>query len=216
MTDNEGATNTDTTTCVITQPNRPPTKPIITGPTNGTKNTMYTYTALSTDADNDTIQYTFNWGDPISLPQSSGFLPNGTSFTLNHSWTAAGRYDVTVTVTDNQTESSSKITVYIDAVQTGDIGYLLDNDGDGIYDAFYSDVSKQITTVQKKDGNYNIDSDGDGDWDYTYNATNGLTSSYQEQEKTPGFEIVFIIGAIALVMFWKRKRKTVISTKNIL
>ena len=75
--------------------------------------------------------------------------------------------------------SSSKITVYIDAKQTGDIGYLLDNDGDGIYDAFYSDVSKQITTVQKKDGNYNIDSDGDGDWDYTFNTTKGLTS-YQE------------------------------------
>jgi hypothetical protein len=52
--------------------------------------------------------------------------------------------------------------VYIDALQVGDIGYLLDNDGDGTYDAFYSDVLKQITSVEKKNGNYNIDSNGDG------------------------------------------------------
>ncbi|VVB60063.1 PKD domain protein [uncultured archaeon] len=207
VTDNEGAINTDTTTCVITQPNRLPTTPIITGPTNGTKNTMYTYTALSTDADNDTIQYTFNWGDPLSTSQLSGFLPNGSAYTVNHNWTVAGRYEVTVTVTDNQTTSSSNITVYIDAVQAGGVGYLLDNNGDGIYDTFYSDVLKQITTVQKKNGNYNIDSDGNGNWDLTYNTTNGLTSSYQEQGKTPGFEIVIIIGAIALVMLWKRKKK---------
>jgi hypothetical protein len=101
---------------VITQPNRPPTAPIITGPTNGTKNTMYTYTAFSTDADNDTIHYTFDWGEPVS--PSSGFLPNGSSFTVNHSWATPGRYNLTVTVTDNQTESSSKITVFINTVKT--------------------------------------------------------------------------------------------------
>jgi len=204
VTDNEGATNTDTITCVVKQPNRPPTEPIITGPTSGTKNTMYTYTALSTDADNDTIQYTFDWGD--SLSQSSGFLPNATNYTVNHSWTAAGRYSVTVTVNDNLTESSSNITVYIDALQTRGVGYLLDNDADGIYDVFYSDEKKQTMTIQKKDDSYLIDSDGDGDWDYTYNATNGLTD-YTEPPNTPGFEIIIIIGAIALVMFWKRKRR---------
>jgi len=35
------------------------------------------------------------------------------------------------------------------------------------YDAFYSDVSKQLSIVEKKDANYNIDSDGNGEWDYT-------------------------------------------------
>jgi PKD repeat protein len=205
VTDDDGATHTDTTTCVIIQPNRPPTTPIISGPTNGTKNTMYTFTAVSTDADNDTIKYTFNWGDPVSLSQSSGFLPNGTSFTVNHSWATAGRYNVTVTTTDNQTEPSSKITVYIDAEQTGDIGYLLDNDGNGIYDAFYSDVSKQITEVQKKDDNYLIDSNGDGNTDYVYNTDHGLTT-YQTS-KTPGFELAFFFCAIAVaIIVWGKKR----------
>jgi hypothetical protein len=211
VTDNEGATNTETTTCMITQPNRPPTKPIITGPINGTKNTKYTYIALSTDADNNTIQYTFDWGD--SLSQSSGFLTNGTSFTVNHSWIAAGRYNVTVTVTDNKTTSYSKITVCIDAEQTGDIGYLLDNNGDGIYDTFYSNISKQTTTVQKKDGTYNIDSNGDGTWDYTFDAIKGLTS-YQEPPKKPGYEFIIVIGAMALVFIWERKSEKKIGSKK--
>jgi len=199
VTDNEGATNTDTTTCLITQQNRLPTIPIITGPTNGTKNTMYSYTVISTDADNDTLQYTFNWGDPLSTPQSSSYLPNGTSFKTNHSWASAGRYNITVTVTDNHTTSSSKITVYIDAKQTGDIGYLLDNNGDGIYDAFYSDELQEILAIQEKDGSYTIDSDGDGDLDYTYNATNGLTE-YQTPLKPSGIEPVVLIGIIVVIV----------------
>jgi PKD repeat protein len=204
--DNVGATNTDTTKCMISQVNnRPPTKPFITGPITGTKNTIYTYTAVSTDADNNTLQYTFDWGDLISTPQLSGFLPNGSGFTQSHSWEAAGRYDVIVTVTDNQTESSSNIIVYIDAVQARQVGYLLDNNSDGTYDAFYSDELKQITKVEKKDDGYLIDSDGDGDTDYHYNTAQGLTA-YTEPEKTPGFELIIVIGAIALVFLWKRKR----------
>jgi PKD repeat protein len=205
VTDNKGATNTDTTTCVITQPNRPPIPPTITGPVNGTKNTLYTYTVVSTDPDNDTIQYTIDWGDPLSLYQLSGFLPNGSVFTVNHSWVAAGRFNITVTVTDNHTTSSSTITVYIDAIQTGSIGYLLDNSSDEIYDAFYSDVSKQITPVQEQNGKYSIDSDGDGDWDFTFDAIKGLTV-YQES-KTPGFEFVFVLWAMMILFFWEQRLK---------
>jgi len=207
VTDNEGATNNDTIRCMISQiNNRPPTKPTITGPRNGTKNIIYTYSAASTDVDNDTIQYIFDWDDPLSMSQYSGFLPNNTSFITNHSWPAAGRYEITVTVTDNQTENSSKIIIYIDSVQISEIGYLLDNDSDGTYDAFYSYFLEGITTVQKKNGNYDIDSDGNGVWDCTYNITNRLISFYQEKEKTPGFEIVFIISAITVVILWKRQR----------
>jgi PKD repeat protein len=199
VTDNKGATNKDTSISVITQPNRPPTTPTITGSINGTKNTIYTYTAVSIDADNDSIRYAFDWGDPLSFNQLSGFLPNGSVFTINHSWAAAGRYKVTVTVTDNHTTSSSTITVYIDAVQTGDIGYLLDNNNDGIYDAFYSDASKQITTVQEQNGNYTIDSDGDGDWDYIFSSTNELALS---QHLPPDIGLIFISGTLVLVSIW--------------
>jgi PKD repeat protein len=113
VTDNEGATNTTTTSCVIIQPNRPPTKPTITGTIFGTTNTTYMYTAFSTDPDNDSIMYTFDWDDSVS--QSSEFVPSGTSIAMNHSWTTPGQYTLTVTVTDNQTESSSQIVITIEA-----------------------------------------------------------------------------------------------------
>jgi len=38
---------------------------------------------VSTDEDNDTIKYTFDWDDDTT--DESRFLPNGTSFTINHS-----------------------------------------------------------------------------------------------------------------------------------
>jgi PKD repeat protein len=202
VTDNEGATDTDTTNCIIKQPNRAPITPTTTGPTNGTKNTLYNYTALSNDADNDTIKYTFNWGDTNS--QSSSFLPNATNYTTNHSWTTAGRYKVTVTVTDNQLTSSLEITVYIDAIQTGEIGYLIDNNTDGRYDAFYSDELQQTLAIQEKSGSYNIDNNGDKKWDYTYSATKGLTVY---KEPSPGFEIIILLCAITVsILLWKKKR----------
>ncbi len=204
VTDDDGATNTDTTTCVIAQPNRPPTQPIITGPTNGTKNTVSLYAAVSTDADNDTIQYTFDWGD--SVVQPSRFLPSSTSYTVNHSWTAAGRYRITVIATDNHTVSSSELIVYIDALQANGIGYLLDNNSDGVYDAIYSDVLQQTLSIQREDGSYHIDSDGDGEWDYTYTATNGFVA-YKGPPGTYGFEIIVALIALALYLFWRRKPK---------
>jgi PKD repeat protein len=195
VTDDSGATNTDTTTCVIRQTNRPPVKPVIQGPTSGTKNTMYTYTVASTDPDNDLLQYTFQWAGSIS--QSSGFISSGMNYSVNHNWNTAGRYNLTVTVTDNHTESSSKITIYIDTVQTRGAGYLLDNDGDGLYDAFYSDETHQTIPTQRNGDRYLIDKDGDGQWDYVYSAINGLTS-YEAPRKTPGFELVIILLAIAV------------------
>jgi len=209
VTDNDGATDIDTTTCIITQPNRQPTPPVITGPTNGTRNTLYTYTVHSTDADNDSIRYTFDWGDALSAPESSGFLPSGANFSLNHSWETAGRYTITISVTDTKTTTlpSSDYTVFIDAKQIAGLGYLLDNNSDGTYDAFYSDSSKQITSVEKKDGNYLIDSDGNGVSDLSYNEMTGNTSSYEEEKGIPGFELIPLIGALIIAIALRRRKK---------
>jgi PKD domain/Bacterial Ig domain len=220
--DADGPADNDSVLCMIKILNRPPINPIITGPTNGTKNMMYSYTVVSTDADNDTIHYTCNWGDSHS--QSSGFLQNGSSLIMNHTWMNKGRYDVTVTVTDNQTVSSSKITVYIDAVQTGDIGYLLDNNSDGIYDAFHNNTTSKDTIVGKTGSYYLIDNNGDNEWEYTFDVIKGLMP-YQRL-KIQGFQsilfifammyqpviplvfmIFILISVIIFIMFWKRKRK---------
>ena len=104
VTDNQKATDTTTiSVMIIQQPNRPPTKPTITGPTNGTTNTLYNYTVLATDPDNDTIRYSIAWGDETLSIDYSPFLPSGTPFTFNHRWTAPGQYILMISVIDNQT-----------------------------------------------------------------------------------------------------------------
>ena len=203
VTDNDNATDSDTTTVVIRVQNKSPSNPTIDGPPAGHKNINYSYTVRSTDANNDTIKYTFHWND--STIESSEFLSNGTSWTRNHSWTTAGKCIITVTATDNQTNSSSEKTIWIDAVSVDDIGYLIDIDGDGIYNSFHNETNGKETSLGQKDGDYLIDSDGDGKWDYAFDATKGLTP-YQ-QPKTPGFELIFIIVAITFMLLWKRKRK---------
>ena len=167
------------------------------------KNTMYTFTTVSTDPDNDSLRYTFQWDDSNS--ESRWNISSGKNCSVNHSWNSAGRYYLTVCVNDSLNENSSKIIIYIDGIQTRGAGYLLDNDGDGLYDAFYSDETHQTVSVQRNADTYLIDKDGDGTWDYVYNATYGLTS-YVEPRKTPGFELVFVLCAATVAMFlWKKR-----------
>ena len=112
VTDNEGATNDSETSVLVIQPNSPPSNPEINGHTKGKKDSDYTYTAVSSDNDNDSIKYIFDWGDGTS--NESEFLPNGTIFAITHKWTSTGSYTLKVTANDNQTISSSELTVVIE------------------------------------------------------------------------------------------------------
>lgn len=113
--DDQNATNSTTTTCQINRHNKAPTIPTITGPRNGTTNITYTFTVLSTDPENDTIRYTISWDDETLDTTTSDFLPNNTSFTYSHIWMTPGVYNITVIVTDNQTESTAQFSITIEA-----------------------------------------------------------------------------------------------------
>jgi hypothetical protein len=78
---------------------------------------------------------------------SSIFLPSGTPYNFSHRWTTAGKYIITATVTDNQTHSYSEKIVWIDAISLTDTGYLIDVDGDGLYDFFYNEATSQQIPV---------------------------------------------------------------------
>jgi len=195
--DNAGAEDTDETTAVITKANRIPTAPDVDGPQTGTQNTEYTYTAVSTDGDNDTIQYHFAWDDGTN--NITEFVPNGTAVTQSHMWTAAGKYTIKVLAFDNQTPSYvTHYTVLIDALLIEDIGYITDNNSDGTYDTFHGD---DIDTELGKEGSkYLIDSNGDGKWNYTYSLVEGL-SVYEESEdiEIPWIMVVGIVIALAII-----------------
>ncbi|MCK4365888.1 MAG: PKD domain-containing protein [Thermoplasmatales archaeon] len=216
VTDDGDATDEDTIQVVISQPNNPPTAPDVDGPQTGTQNTVYTYTAVSTDGDNDKIRYTFDWGDGTT--KTTDFYANNTEVTETHNWSAAGAYTVTVIASDNATESgTTSLLVLIDAMAVGDIGYLLDTNGDGTYNSFKSTETGGTTDSDKQDdGAYYIDSDGTEGWDWVYDPVTDTLTEYaeggvcaQEEDNTMWYVAAILIISIILIivyLFAKKKK----------
>lgn len=205
---NNNSTDTDQINITISNKiNNPPTKPIITCTNIGTQNTTITLTIVSTDLDNDYLQYNISWGDLQKT--SSEFLSSGVTAHTSHKWSNAGIYTITAYAFDNKTKSeTTSFTILIDVYFVTKIGYLLDTNSDGSYDIFhYNNTGLETKTKQTKDG-YLLDYNNDGQWDHIYNLTSGSLSSYYEEnntEKTAGFEIILIVFAITLILLWKRR-----------
>ena len=209
VTDDVGDTDTDSITVQIDVTNTDPMKPLVNGITKGHQNIEYVYTAVSTDSDNDSLCYIFDWGDNSGII-TTDYINSGTVTEQTHAWNSAGEYTISVTANDDKTYSeSTQLTILIDVLYVGDIGYLIDDNSDNIYDSFYINVTGvEIAVEYQDDGTYLIDIDGDDKWDYIYDHVAGV-SVYQnddEEERTPGFEIIIAISAIAIFLFWKRKK----------
>lgn len=75
-------------TITITIPNRPPTTPVVSGPSTGSKGVSLTFTAEGADPDGDAWGYRFDWGDghwsEFSQPRT-----NNTSESQSHTYTTA-------------------------------------------------------------------------------------------------------------------------------
>lgn len=207
VTDDDGGTDTDTVTVRIAIANNVPTKPLVRGRTIGSQNMQYRYTAISTDEDNDDICYIFNWGDETTT--TSEFLSTGMTCTEHHRWTSAGEYTIEVQAYDNKTYSNiAQLTVAIDIFYVGEIGYLIDNDSDEIYDHFYNNATGETITVEKQaDGTYLIDSDGDGEWDYSFDLESLADYQAEEKKGTPGFELLIVFVSLALIMLWRKRKR---------
>ena len=207
VTDNLGASNEDKTIAEITVPNRVPSAPLVDGPEEGTQNFEYSFTAMSTDEDNDTIRYHFDWDDGTT--NITEFLPNGTETMQMHIWIAADIYTISVQAYDNNTLSSAtNHVILIDAHIIEDIGYITDDDVDGTYGTFHGE--KINTDLGLDGGKYLIDINGDGNWNYTYDMVEGLAVYDKELE----FEIpwIYVIGLLGLILiiaitviFYKKK-----------
>ncbi len=201
VTDDTGATGTDTISVEVGTANWPPTKPVIDGTRRGTKNQTYTYTLYATDADNDFLQYTVLWGD--GTQNTSLFLPNGTTWSLSHSWNRSGKYRVVAKATDNTTDSEQTARdVFIDVSFITNLGFLFDTNDDGQIDSFYINDTGKITRVQRlNDGGYYLDTDNDGKWNYLYNPNSGSLTPLSMGVTTIENQWFFIlIIAIAIII----------------
>jgi chitodextrinase len=217
VTDDGGKTDTSTTYAQILDiPNSPPNKPDVSGPSTGTQKQAYEFSAQSTDPDNDTIRYIFEWGDGTNT--TTDLLPNGTKTEQTHSWTAAGIYTISIHAEDefNATSKKVELTILIDTHYCEDLGYLIDENGDGTYDNFYCNQTGNKTTTGYKDKKYLINIDQDSEWEYTYSMETGLEAykgSVEEKGDSPLTIILIVIAIIVIVIiivmliFIKGKKK---------
>jgi hypothetical protein len=204
--DDDGATDTDTAPITIREFNNPPTTPDISGPQAGSKNIDYEYTAVSTDADDDTIQYLFDWDDGTNT--TTDFYANGTAVSVSHNWSTWGFYTLSVTAYDDQNAASDmkEYAVLIDVIWVKDIGYLIDTDSDGTYDSFYSNETGSETAPEKQDdGTYLINSDGIEGWDWVYDPETDTLTPYSapsepEEDWTWLLYILIIVIIILLLI----------------
>jgi hypothetical protein len=96
---------------VIIYLNKPPSAPIIKGPTNGIAGVEYEYTFNSTDDDNDEVTYYINWGDDTD--DIIGPYPSGVEAPAKHTWTSEGSYIIQARTQDEYGEYSDPGTLEV-------------------------------------------------------------------------------------------------------
>jgi hypothetical protein len=70
-----------------------PHAPVITGPTSGHNNTVYNYTIVATDPENQDLSYQVDWGDGIVDPWY-GPVPCNTTILRSHTWKSQGTFTI--------------------------------------------------------------------------------------------------------------------------
>jgi outer membrane protein assembly factor BamB len=86
--------------------NRPPDVPAVpTGPSVCFKDTTYTFKAIATDLDGDSVAVRFVWSDGPTSSWSGWFASGGTA-ALTHAWPDTGTYEVRVQAKDQKLRTS--------------------------------------------------------------------------------------------------------------
>ena len=195
--DSANLTGTSSQIIHVDVANNPPTTPHITGPFTGTNQTLYSFNIVSSDPDNDSLQYTVYWGDQTN--NQSPLLESGLVWTVHHAWMLSGKYQVSAVASDAAMASPSAVwTVYIDVNFIGERGFLFDANGDGRVDSFHDNSSVSDVAVQRlSSGSYQFTV---GSTQFLYDPITGsLVNQGEQTNASTGFPWVFA-GVLAVVI----------------
>ncbi len=202
VTDDKGSSSSNTTTARIhagiSTLQKPVVKPII--PTEGITQNMLSFSIGGTyDADGNIVNYSWDFGDGTTSQ-----LMNTT-----HVYATEGSYTVTFTVEDNDgMTNTTSVTIRIYQPIPTDIeqGFLIDVDGDGLFDTFYNQSTQKGYALYKMDdGTYLIDENEDGIWDYIYHALSGEITPYETEEQVtyvPWILIIIVSAIFTAIMIF--------------
>ena len=223
VTDNQNSKDScETIAAVFQQDNIPPIKPIIDGVESIDVNEAAIFYVSSTDEDNDTVCYYFDWGDNTS--NVTDFYIGNKTINIYHSWDTAGMYDVVVYSKDEffarSTKTHKTVLVDVNILQIDDeiTGYLIDYHKTKTYTMFYNeDTGVETMVKQQEPGEYLIDEDGDDQWDYLYSIQKGLQvyggdvseEESNDESESPGFELLFVVLAVLSIQFLLLKKRKI-------
>ncbi len=88
------------------QLSNPPSIPVLTGPTSGVINELYTFEAVSTEPDGENVFYYFDWGDGTNSGWIGPFA-SGVTGSAQKAWNAVGSYTVKAKAKDINGAQSS-------------------------------------------------------------------------------------------------------------
>ena len=225
VVDNREGNDSDIFKVIIAKANHPPSKPIVNGPLKGHQNKDYEFSATSTDFDDESIRFVFDWAD--GEQSITEFLPTGNTTYQSHNWTKYGKYVVSIYAQDNDTESeTSEITILIDIHPISGLvsGNLIDLDSDNSFEMFENSFNGILTYLGFENGTYLIDSNSNNVWDHTFNTLRGISTYYEylyqkfypilendlknlEILESPGFDIIIVLAAVLFIVIVFKRRK---------
>ncbi|MCB0208612.1 MAG: PKD domain-containing protein, partial [Anaerolineae bacterium] len=171
--DKDGGQASSKTQVTVTQSNQPP-QAVIKGSPTGIAGEAVTFNGNnSTDSDGSIISYAWNFGDGAT----------GSGAKVNHVYNAAGRYQVTLTVTDNgNLTNSATVDVEISAPAPDPIPpqAVISGATSGLVDAVMafsgSKSSDSDGTITRYDWDFGDGTTGNGvDVNHTYSASGSYT-----------------------------------------
>jgi hypothetical protein len=196
-----------------------PNPPIIsTGKIQGFNNTVYTYSAVTTDPAGYSVCYRFGY-DNETLTEWTPYVPSGTSSYLSFLWQNPGVYElrtqacnqnglesawsepVDIRITDKATTTGASI----DLVVLNNITYhiIFTSEYEGTFSNPATGASTDIRWVDG--GIFLIDDDGDGRWEYLYSPSIGQIQPYDEpslSERNNLIETPWLLVLIILIIIF--------------
>jgi len=103
--------------------NKPPEKPIISGPTTGKAGTEYEYKLKTYDPEGDQVRYIIDWGHGDI--KSTFFVNSGDELIVRHTWSFTNNYKITVYAKDEFGGKSEKATLEVTMIKNKQISKSL-------------------------------------------------------------------------------------------
>jgi hypothetical protein len=182
----------------------------------GLEDTKITNVTIALDSDADgwsnefEISYKKDAYDPIDFPIDTD--KDGIPDESSHDGIYQGDKDDDNDEIDDETEialtSNPKSSSDVNNITiNGKKSYMVDTEGDRIFNKYYNPKTDTITDTHYIGGKYFINTDEDPQWDYVYNPALGTIQQYETKKAEKTYEepnklvpIIIVIAVIALII----------------